>query len=183
MWRFESQPTFLKKTWNSIFPKWKNSYENFHFQKLKYLEFHKTFSEPVITIIRHSDFSFLTILLLITNLLQFFSTLRRLVMRFSPEIYVVKWVIDRSVSKLYTLATQDGDAILNPNGKTRVFQRDDLLKAPMNTPKTAFTLKKVNRLNPKILHPYWMLLFTKTVGETDGWQRVMTCGWTLIYCR
>ena len=108
---------------------------------------------------------------------------KRMVMRFSPEICVVKGVIDRSVSKLYTLATQDGDAILNPNGKTRVFQRDDLLKAPMNTPKTAFTLKKVNRLNPKILHPYWMLLFTKTVGETDGWQRVMTCGWTLIYCR
>ena len=39
--------------------------------------------------------------------------------------------IDRSVSKLYTLATQDGDAILNPkNGKTRVFQRNDLLKVP-----------------------------------------------------
>ena len=40
------------------------------------------------------------------------------------EIYVVKGVIDRSVSKLYTLATQGGDAILNPNGKTRVFQRN-----------------------------------------------------------
>ena len=39
-----------------------------------------------------------------------------------------KGVIDRSVNKLYTLA-QDGDAILNPNGKTRVFQRNDLLKS------------------------------------------------------
>ena len=37
--------------------------------------------------------------------------------------------------------------VLNPNGKTRVFQRNDLLKVPMNTPKTVFTLKKVNRLN------------------------------------
>ena len=72
---------------------------------------------------------------------------KQIVIRFSPEIYVVKGVIDRSVNKLYTLATQDGDAILNPNGKTRVFQRNDLLKAPMNTPKTVFTLKKVNRLN------------------------------------
>ena len=60
---------------------------------------------------------------------------------------MVKGVIDRSVNKLYTLATQDGDSILNPNGKTRVFQRNDLLKVPTNTPKTAFTLKKVNRLN------------------------------------
>ena len=51
------------------------------------------------------------------------------------------------MNKLYTLATQDGDSILNPNGKTRVFQRNDLLKVPTNTPKTAFTLKKVNRLN------------------------------------
>ena len=67
--------------------------------------------------------------------------------RFSPEMYVVKGVIDRRVSKLYTIATQDGDAILSPNGKMRVFQRNDLLKAPMNTPKTVFTLKKVNRLN------------------------------------
>ena len=72
---------------------------------------------------------------------------KQIVIRFSPEIYVVKGVIDRSVNKLYTLATQDGDAILNPNGKTRVFQRNDLLKVPTNTPKTAFTLKKVNRLN------------------------------------
>ena len=72
---------------------------------------------------------------------------KQIVIRFSPEIYVVKGVIDRSVNKLYTLATQDGDSILNPNGKTRVFQRNDLLKAPTNTPKTAFTLKKVNRLN------------------------------------
>ena len=72
---------------------------------------------------------------------------KQIVIRFSPEIYVVKGVIDRSVNKLYTLATQDGDSILNPNGKTRVFQRNDLLKVPTNTPKTAFTLKKVNRLN------------------------------------
>ena len=72
---------------------------------------------------------------------------KQIVIRFSPEIYVVKGVIDRRVNKLYTLVTQDGDAILNPNGKTRVFQRNDLLKVPMNTPKTAFTLKKVNRLN------------------------------------
>ena len=72
---------------------------------------------------------------------------KQIVIRFSPEMYVVKGYIDRSVNKLYTLATQDGDAILNPNGKTRVFQRNDLLKVPTNTPKTAFTLKKVNRLN------------------------------------
>ena len=45
------------------------------------------------------------------------------------------------------LATKDGDAILNPNGKTRALQRNDLLKASMNTPKTVFTLKKVSRLN------------------------------------
>ena len=67
--------------------------------------------------------------------------------RLSPETYVAKGVVDRGVSKLYALATQDGDSILNPNGKTRVFQRNDLLKVPTNTPKTAFTLKKVNRLN------------------------------------
>jgi len=83
---------------------------------------------------------------------------KQIVIRFSPEIYVnlvlcnikiyvVRGVIDRRVNKLYTLATQDGDAILNPNGKMRVFQRNDLLKVPMNTPKTVFTLKKVNRLN------------------------------------
>ena len=59
----------------------------------------------------------------------------------------VKGVIDRRVSELYALATQDGDATLNPNGKTHAFQRNDLLKAPMNTPKTVFTLKRVNRLN------------------------------------
>ena len=28
-----------------------------------------------------------------------------------------------------------------------MFQRNDLLKVPMNIPKTVFTLKKVNRLN------------------------------------
>ena len=81
---------------------------------------------------------------------------KQIVIRFSPEIYVVKGVIDRSVNKLYTLATQDGDSILNPNEKTRVFQRNDLLKVPTNTPKTAFTLKKVNltpRLAEKNSHP------------------------------
>ncbi len=72
---------------------------------------------------------------------------KQMVIRFSPEIYVVKGVIDRRVKKLYTLATQNGDAILSPNGKTRVFQRNDLLKVPMNTPRRAFILKKVNRLN------------------------------------
>ena len=69
---------------------------------------------------------------------------KQIVIRFSPEIYVVKGVIDRRVNKLYIVATQDGDAILNPSGKTRVFQRNDLLKVPMNT---VFTLEKVNRLN------------------------------------
>ena len=67
--------------------------------------------------------------------------------RFSPETCAVKGVVDRRVNKLYALATQDGDAILNSNGKTRVLQRNDLLKAPMNTPKTVFSLKKVSRLN------------------------------------
>jgi len=47
--------------------------------------------------------------------------------------------------KLNTLAAQDGDAIFSPNEKTRVFQR--LLKVPLNTPKTALTLKKVSRLS------------------------------------
>ena len=74
-------------------------------------------------------------------------TIRKVGNRKQTEMYVVKGVIDRRVSKQYALATQDGDAILNPNGKTRVFQRNDLLKAPMSTPKTVFTLKKVNRLN------------------------------------
>ena len=54
---------------------------------------------------------------------------------------MAKGVIDKRVHKLYTLVTQDGDAILSPNGKTRVFQRNDLLKVPLNTPKTVFTLK------------------------------------------
>ena len=65
--------------------------------------------------------------------------------RFSPEIYV-KGVIDKRVNKLYTLATQDSNAILSPN-ETRVFQRNDLLKAPLNMPKTVLTLKKVYHLN------------------------------------
>ena len=51
------------------------------------------------------------------------------------------------MSKLYPLDIQDGDTILNPNAKKRVLQRNDLLKAPINTPKTVFTSKKVNRLN------------------------------------
>lgn len=59
---------------------------------------------------------------------------------------MVRSVINKMSNKLYTLATQDCDAILSPNGKTRVFQRDDLFQAPLNTPKTVFTLK-VNRLN------------------------------------
>ena len=66
---------------------------------------------------------------------------KQILIRFSPEIYVMKGVIDGRVNKLYTLATQDGDAILSPNGKTRVFQRNDLLKVPLNTPKTVFILK------------------------------------------
>ena len=60
---------------------------------------------------------------------------------------MAKGVIDKRVHKLYTLVTQDGDAILSPNGKTRMFQRNDLLKVPLNIQKTALTLKKVNRLN------------------------------------
>ena len=60
---------------------------------------------------------------------------------------MAKGVVDRRVNKLSALATQDGSSILSPNGKTRVFQLNDLLKAPLNTPKTVFTLKKVNRLN------------------------------------
>ena len=50
------------------------------------------------------------------------------------------------MSKLYPLDIQDGDTILNPNGKTRVLQRNDLL-TPITTPKTVFTSKKVIRLN------------------------------------
>ena len=43
---------------------------------------------------------------------------RQIATRFSSEIYVAKGVIDRRANKLYALATQDGDAILSPNGKT-----------------------------------------------------------------
>lgn len=45
------------------------------------------------------------------------------------------------------VCSQDGDTILSPNGKTRVFQCNDLLKVPINTPSSVFALKKVNRLN------------------------------------
>ena len=67
--------------------------------------------------------------------------------RFTPEIYVVKGFIDKRVNKVYTLVTKDDNAILSPDGKTSVFQRNDLLKVPFDTPKTVLTLKKVNRLN------------------------------------
>lgn len=60
---------------------------------------------------------------------------------------MVKGVVDRKMNMLYTLATQDGNTILSPNAKTRVFQRNDLLKVPSNMPKTVLTLKEVNCLD------------------------------------
>ena len=57
---------------------------------------------------------------------------KQIAIRFSPEMYVMKGVIDKRENKLYTLATQGGDTILSPNGKTRVFQRNDLLKPSRN---------------------------------------------------
>lgn len=60
---------------------------------------------------------------------------------------MVKGVVDRKMNMLYTLATQDGNTILSPYAKTRVFQRNDLLKVPSNMPKTVLTLKEVNCLD------------------------------------
>ena len=60
------------------------------------------------------------------------------------QTYVVKGVIDRRVSELCTPATQDGNTILSPHGKTH----SDLLKVPLSTvSKKLLTLKKVNRLD------------------------------------
>ena len=72
---------------------------------------------------------------------------KQIVTRFSPEIYVVKGVIDRKINKLYALVTQDGDAIFSRNGKTCAFQRNDFLKVPLNIQKTVVTMKKVNHFN------------------------------------
>lgn len=47
------------------------------------------------------------------------------------------------VNKLYTLAT----STLSLDGKTRVLQRNDLLKVPLDTSRTVFFFEKIKCLN------------------------------------
>jgi len=72
---------------------------------------------------------------------------KRIVVRFSPEVYVVEKVIEKELNNLYILKTKGGDIIRNEDDSERIFHRNDLLKVPVGTRELNMTLKKANYLN------------------------------------
>jgi hypothetical protein len=76
--------------------------------------------------------------------------MKKLVVRFTPEVYKVDKVIpSNKVGDLprYTLKTKNGIKIKNDDSKVRVFKGVDLLKVPKDTKETSLTLKSANMLN------------------------------------